>query len=212
MKITHNVCISAPIELLECTTLANSLMDALGHNEEMKLKANHPLDTVSGRVTIQWCEVRALGLDILEFRNGRREVATAENIGEWFYEQGHWLVMIDGNEAYGNTVVSVQYTENDEAPTATRKTTLKACFEIPNAADVKASIDFFFKTKVSAMEMAAAKDKAAQDAGIRAEAERVMREAAEREQEQARHATAQAEEERFVARVAAAVNTALEGK
>jgi len=212
MKITHNVCISAPIELLECTTVANSLMDALGHNEEMKLKANHPLDTVSGRVTIQWCEVRALGLDILEFRNGRREVATAENIGEWFYEQGRWLVMIDGNEAYGNTVVSVQYTENDEAPTATRKTTLKACFEIPNAADVKASIDSFFKTKVSAMEMAAAKDKAAQDAGIRAEAERVVREAAEREQEQARHATAQAEEERFVARVAAAVNTALEGK
>lgn len=143
MRVTHEICIAAPADAKACQALMDALLVALGHGPDIKFKAEHAEDTVSGRATVEWCEARALGADVLEFRDGHRETACAENIGAWFEEQGHRLMKIDGSTAYGNTIVHVQYTERDESPAPGRRTTLQRAIAMPTEAEVRERIDAF---------------------------------------------------------------------
>ena len=122
MKIRHEVCIDNKCDAEKCCA---ELLTALGHSPTFKLMADSDSDTVHGAVSIAHCDPRTLGEDELMFKDGRREVATADNIGAWFTEQGHKLVKIVGNKAYGDTIIDLKITDTDEAPNAHHKTTFK---------------------------------------------------------------------------------------
>ena len=122
MKIRHEVCIDNKGDSAKC---CDEILTALGHGPTFKYKADSPTDTVHGALTIAHCDPRILGEDVLQFRNGKRETATADNIGAWFDEQGHKLMKIVGNKAYGNTILDIKITDTDEAPDARHKTTFK---------------------------------------------------------------------------------------
>mgnify|MGYP001570629613 CR=1 FL=1 len=131
MKIRHEVCIDNKGNSRKCD---EEILIALGHGPGFKLKADTPDDTVHGAVTIAHCDPRTLGEDVLQFRNGAHEVATAGNIGAWFEEQGHKLMKIVGNKAYGNTILDIKITDTDEAPNKLHKTTFKrAAVVLPTA-------------------------------------------------------------------------------
>lgn len=134
MKIRHEICVGNNI-----TT--DDILTSLGHGPGFKLKADAPDDTVHGAVNISHCDPRTLDVDILQFRDGRREVATADNINAWFVEQGHKLVKIVGNQAYGNTIIDIKITDSDEPPNATHKTTFKRPAAIPTAKALAGKID-----------------------------------------------------------------------
>ena len=130
MKIRHEICIDNKGDSAKC---CDEILIALGHSPTFKYKADSPTDTVHGALTIAHCDPRTLGKDILQFKNGKREVATADNIGAWFEEQGHKLVKIVGNTAFGNTIIDIKITDTDEAPTKFHKTTFKRPAVLPTA-------------------------------------------------------------------------------
>ena len=132
MKIQHEVCIKTG---LSSAAVCQEILTALRSCPEFKLRADTPHDMVHGAVTIAHCDPRALGEDVLAFKDGRKEVATAENINAWFMEQGHKLVEIVGNQAFGNTIIDLKITDTDEAPTKFRKTTFKRPAVMPTEKD-----------------------------------------------------------------------------
>ena len=127
MKLTHEICIDHDSTVPGATDeRMQQVLTAIGHDPvNCSFVAERDDATVHGRVSVAWCDTRILGLDKIGFRDGRVEVATAENIGAWFKEQGHRLMKIEGSKAFGNTIVNLQITEEDEAPTRDRKTTLR---------------------------------------------------------------------------------------
>lgn len=142
MKIRHEVCIDNKGDSAKC---CDEILTTLGHSPTFKLRADTPDDTVHGAVTISHCDPRTLGDDEVQFRDGRREVATADNVGAWFEEQGHKLVKIVGNTAFGNTIIDLKITDTDEAPTKFHKTTFKRPAVMPTAAECCAKIDAHMK-------------------------------------------------------------------
>lgn len=112
MKIRHEVCLDH--DRTQTKDRCAEILAACGHGPTLKMKAADATDTVHGSVSVAFCDTRTLGVDILEFRDGRREVATADNIAAWFQEQGHSLELIQGNKAYGNTIIDVEIYEADE--------------------------------------------------------------------------------------------------
>lgn len=143
MKVVHEVCIDVN-PLSDAVTLTGALLTALGHGPDLKFRADNDDDVIHGRlIEMRICHTRELGVDVLQFADGHREVASAENIGAWLVEHGHKLVRIDGNKALGNTIVHVQVTEADEEPTAGRKTTLRRPAVMPTEQQIRDRIDAF---------------------------------------------------------------------
>lgn len=140
MKIRHEVCIDNKGDSAKC---CDEILTALGHGPAFKLKADTPDDTVHGAVTITHCDPRSLGEDEIQFKDGRREIASKDNIGAWFEEQGHKLVKIVGNTAFGNTIIDLKITDTDEAPTKFRKTTFKRPTMMPSAQECCDKIDAY---------------------------------------------------------------------
>ena len=122
MKIRHEVCID---NKGNSKAVLDEVLVALCHGPGFKYRADSPTDTVHGAVTICNCDPRTFGKDVLQFKDGKREVATAENIDKWFDEQGHKLMKIVGTIAYGNTIVDIKITDTDEAPNKSHLTTYK---------------------------------------------------------------------------------------
>ena len=146
MKIRHEVCIDN--RNTDPKAMSDDLLMALGHCPTFKFKADSPTDTVHGALTIAHCDPRTLGEDVLQFRNGKCEVATADNIGAWFEEQGHKLMKIVGNKAYGNTILDIKITDTDEAPDARHKTTYKRAAPIlPTAKECQDKINAHLSLK-----------------------------------------------------------------
>jgi hypothetical protein len=143
MKVLHEICLDHDSSDKEATAaLMQRVYAALGHGPEFRWYADSPKDTVHGRIIeMRICDTRLLGSDILEFRDGSQEVASADNIARWFEELGHRLVRIEGNKAFGNTLVHLQVTENAEAPNAFRKTTLARSTEAPSEEEIRRRLD-----------------------------------------------------------------------
>jgi len=138
MKITHEICITNGANSTEC---CNAVLTALGHSPTFKLKSDSHTDTVHGAVTITHCDPCTLGEDTLRFQNGKREIATADNVGLWFEELGHKLVKIVGNKAFCNTLIEIKITDTDEAPNASHKTTYKRPDVMPTQEECRSKID-----------------------------------------------------------------------
>ena len=138
MKIRHEICIDNKGDTDKC---CNEILVALGHGPGFKLKADTPDDTVHGALTIAHCDPRTLATpgvdsgDVILFADGSIDVATPENIGKWFEEQGHKLLKIVGDKAYGNTIIDIKITDTDEAPNKFHKTTYKRAAVLPTAKD-----------------------------------------------------------------------------
>src|SRR3990167_3481123 len=142
MKIRHEICIYNKGNSAKC---CDEILVALGHSPTFKLRADSPDDTVNGAVTIAHCDPRTLGEDVLQFSDGHREVATKDNIGAWFEEQGHKLVKIVGNQAFGNTIIDLKITDTDEAPDKIHKTTFKRPAVMPTEKECCGKIDAHIK-------------------------------------------------------------------
>ena len=138
MKITHEICITNGANSAEC---CDAVLIALGHSSTFKLKADSLTDTVHGAVTIIHCDPCTLGEDTLRFQNGKREIATADNVGLWFEEIGHKLVKIVGNKAFCNTIIEIKITDTDEAPNTNHKTTYKRPDVMPTQEECRSKID-----------------------------------------------------------------------
>lgn len=142
MKTVIEICLdhdsSAPGASADATL---RIAEALGHGPGFKLKADNQADIVNGRIiAVMFCDTRTLGEDALSFKDGRVELASADNVDNWFREQGHRLMKIKGDKAFGNTIVYVQITEEDEEPTRLRQTTLRRPEVIPDAASLCAAL------------------------------------------------------------------------
>ena len=138
MKITHELCLDHDSEKPGAIReRMDEILAALGHGENFKLKADTPDDTVHGRIIeCCFCDTRTIGESIM-WHDGVVRKITAENIAAYFEGQGHKLMKLDGDKAYGNTIVVVQVTEADEAPTLDRKTHLKRPDAMPTGEEIK---------------------------------------------------------------------------
>ena len=119
MKIISEICIDHDSSIPGATeAMLQKVLDVIGHDPvNCSFIAATPDAIVHGRlIEILWCDSRILGLDKIGFADGRVELASAENIGAWFQEQGHRLVKIEGFKAFGNTIIQLQITEVDEPP------------------------------------------------------------------------------------------------
>jgi hypothetical protein len=175
MKITHELCIDHD-STVEGATHAkrDELLAALGHGPGFKLAADTPNDTVHGRVSIMFCDTRTLGEDWVNPATGDiwtkarlqsegREVppeesgcvlADEKSIAAYFEGQGHKLMKVDGNKAYGNTIINVQVTEADEQASSARKTTLKRPASFPTEKAIRDRLDNFASTAKSSAVLA----------------------------------------------------------
>lgn len=91
---------------------------ALGHGPSFKLEANtvpNGDDVVHGAVTITFCDTRTFG-EYIMFSDAHVEEITEHNIERYFNGQGHRLVSVLGNQAFGNTIVKVTVYEEDDPP------------------------------------------------------------------------------------------------
>lgn len=128
MKATVELCLDHDSSIPGRTAeMHQKVLDVIGHDPvNCAFVAASREAVVHGAVEqILWCDSRILGVDKIGFRDGRVELASAENIGAWFEEQGHRLMKIEGFKAFGNTIVRLNIVEVDEPPTRERKTTLK---------------------------------------------------------------------------------------
>ena len=153
MKITHEICVDHDGSVPGASAaLTEKVLLALGHGPGCKFKADHPEDTIHGRIiSMAICDTRTLGKDILQFADGRYETASAENIDAWWQEQGHRLMKIEGDKALGNTIIHLQVTGEDEdaMPNSVqdgklvpgRKTTLRRPEHFPTAEGLCSSLD-----------------------------------------------------------------------
>ena len=96
MHVRHDICMDCDSDVAK--TFSQDVLAAL-ETPYCKLHCDLPTDQVHGSVTIAFCDTRMLGEDELSFNDGHRELATAENIGPWWEEQGHRLEKIVGNKS-----------------------------------------------------------------------------------------------------------------
>ena len=90
------------------------ILTALGHGPSFKLEADKVDNVVHGSVSIAFCDTRILDEEIIKFSDGHEELITADNVARYFADQGHRLVSIVGNQAFGNTIIDVEVYEADE--------------------------------------------------------------------------------------------------
>jgi len=146
------------VTLAEPTAVAASIADferraaAMGRDPKEKVIANDIVRLAAAE----------LGATLLVFQDEHLEVATAENVADYWRGQGvnadgtpvHRLEKIVGNKAYGNTVIDVGIYEEDVPAglkkhpwipgallPSTRKSTLKRPSVMPTADAIKSQID-----------------------------------------------------------------------
>jgi hypothetical protein len=113
MTVTHDL--SFPHFYKDSMARSEQIHLALGHGDDLKLKADYAEDVVHGKVRIDFCDTRTFGEHVL-FRDAHMEEITERNIERYFQDQGHRLVSIVGDQAFGNTIVMVGIYEEEDAP------------------------------------------------------------------------------------------------
>jgi len=113
----------------------------LGESPTFKLMADNEEDTVHGFISITFCDPRVLGVDELLFQDGTVEIASVDNIADYWAEQGHRLDHIDGNTAWGQSIIEVEIYNADSLPSPAHKTTLKRPDNMPTRAEIHRLLD-----------------------------------------------------------------------
>lgn len=144
MKILHEICLDRKSNTVQNAKNVNDILAGLGHGPGFYLcpVANE----AHGSVSITFCDTRTFG-EKIKWGDGVVREITVDNVAAYFVGQGHKLVKIVGNLAFGNSLITIEVYETDEAPNDNHADFRKRPATIPTAKECCDRINAYLTLK-----------------------------------------------------------------